>query len=93
MFDNSLDKQIVFYNFVYFLYQNQNDANTNIKQKLFYHYFLHYITIVNKNTSTNINFKDMTLSYIKDKDIVLKESYKIDGDTKIVDFKLLINKQ
>jgi hypothetical protein len=93
MFDNDLDKQIVFYSFVYFLYQNQNDTNTTIKQKLFYHYFLHYITIVNKNTPTNINFKDMTLSYIKDKDIVLKESYKIDEDTKIVDFKLLINKQ
>jgi hypothetical protein len=33
----------------------------------------------------------MTLSYIKNKDIVIKESYVLNKDTKIVDFKLLLN--
>jgi hypothetical protein len=33
----------------------------------------------------------MTLSYIKNKDITIKESYVLNKDTKIVDFKLLLN--
>jgi hypothetical protein len=91
MFDNTIDKQVVFYSFVYYLFTSSNKFTQDIQQKLFYHYFLHSISIVNKNTSTNINYKDMTLSYIKNKDIVIKESYMLNKDTKIVNFKLLLN--
>ena len=34
----------------------------------------------------------MSLSYIKDKDISLKESYKTDETSKTVNFKILVNK-
>ena len=91
MFDNTIDKQVVFYSFVYYLFTSSIKPTQDIQQKLFYHYFLHNITIVNKNTSTSINYKDMALSYIKNKDITIKESYVLNKDTKIVDFKLLIN--
>jgi hypothetical protein len=93
MFDNTIDKQVVFYSFVYYLFTSSNKLTQDIQQKLFYHYFLHNITIVNKNTSTNINYKDMTLSYIKNKEIIIKESYVLNKDTQIVDFKLLINSE
>ena len=95
------DKKAIFYTFVYFLFENGNDEKESIKDKLFRHYFLHYLSTMNKETSTNINFQDMTKSYIKsmkNKNITLKESYKIlenkeDMEDKKVIFYILIDKK
>ena len=93
------DKKAIFYTFVYFLFENGNDEKENktesIKDKLFRHYFLHYLSTMNKETSTNINFQDMTKSYIKsmkNKNITLKESYKILEDKNVI-FHILIDKK
>jgi len=81
----------IFYIFVYFLHTDNNSTKESIKEKLFITYFFYYVSGFNNPSNININYKDMTLSYIKGKDIVLKESYKIEGDKAI--FKILINQK
>ena len=83
----------IFYSFVYFIYTNINPTKEDIQFKLFSHYFLHNISIVNTKTQTNINYKNMTQGYIKGKDIVLKESYKIDEMKNEVNFRILLDSE
>jgi hypothetical protein len=92
--DENLTKlyhQNIFYTFVYWLFDDSKDTQTpKVKDKLFNHYFLHYLSTFNSQSSINLNYKDMSLAYIKGKDITIKESYKSDETSKIVDFKLLV---
>ena len=91
MFKDKESQTSIFYSFVYFLYDNINPDKKDIQLKLFHHYFLHHISTINTQTPTNLNYKNMTLAYIKGKDITIKESYKIDEDTQNVNFKILLN--
>ena len=90
-FEGVKDIKIIFYIFVYFLHHNPNREKEKIIKKLFEHYFLHTLSIYNTKTQTNINYKDMTLSYIKSKPIELKESYTETQEG--VFFTIFINKE
>ena len=83
----------IFFSFVYFIYIDTNSQKEDIRLKLFSHYFLHYVSTINTKTDTNLNYKDMTATYIKGKNIEIKESYKIDKDDKNVNFKILVDKK
>jgi len=84
-------KKSIFYSFIYFLYVYENEQKRKIQSQLLSKYFLHYVSTINYKTNTELNYKNMTLSYVKGKDINIKESYKIDNDTQTVSFKILID--
>lgn len=83
----------LFYGFVSFLYTQENTAKKKIQEKLFSLYFFHYIKTLTNPSGIHLEYKDMTLSYIKGKDIELKESYMMDEEKNRVNFKILINKE
>ncbi len=83
----------IFYCFVYFICTGTDAQKEDIKRKVFLHYFLHHISVIIPKTDTYLNYKDMTLSYIKGKNVSIKESYKIDSDSENVNFKILLNEQ
>lgn len=83
----------VFYAFVYFLYENKSIEIEDIKAKLFKLYFFHFISTVKNPSNIKIDYKKMALSYIKGKDISIKESFKIDDKDGKAIFKILINQK
>jgi len=95
MNENSIKdyKKSIFYSFVYFLFTNIDDNKITISQKLFSEYFLHYISSINNSSLIHIDYKNLTLGIIKGKNIVIKESFKIDEQSKTAIFKIIINNE
>jgi hypothetical protein len=72
---------------------NINESKQNIANKLLSEYFLHHIASINKNSPIQINYQNLTSGLIKNKKLILKESYKTNEATSIVTFKILINSE
>jgi hypothetical protein len=82
----------IFYIFIYFLHTNVNESKKEIADKLLSQYFFHHLSTINKANNIVLNYQNMTRSYIKGKNIVLKESYKIDENVN-VNFKIFVNQE
>ena len=88
---NIVDRHNIFYSFVYFLHTDISSQKEKIIDKLFLHYFLHFLSSIKQQSNINLNYKDMTLSCVKNKNLILKEIFSVDDDTNMMIFKILLN--